>query len=202
MMPVLTLTVHLLAADPAGYVQPSLLVEAEALAKKDAEAFRVLDVRSLGQYEAGHIPGAVSAPLSKWSKAVTAGTAGAAFWKIELAAVGVAAKQPVVVYAEDVRDACRAWWILKLAGVPDVRVLNGGWAAFQAMGGRVQKDPVTATAKPFDWLTDRRPGCGQGRCFANAEGKEGHDHRHAVRRRIQGWSHSGRGAAGVVGTGR
>jgi thiosulfate/3-mercaptopyruvate sulfurtransferase len=150
-MPVLTVAVHILAADPAGYVRPDLLVEANTLLKKGAEAFQLLDVRSLGKYEAGHVGGAVSAPLSKWSKAVTAGTATAAFWKTELAAVGVSPKRPVVVYAEDLRDACRAWWLLKLAGVPDVRVLNGGWPAYRSAGGQVQKESVTATAEPFDW---------------------------------------------------
>jgi thiosulfate/3-mercaptopyruvate sulfurtransferase len=152
MMPVVTLAVHLLAADPAGYAKPDLLVSAETLARPGAAGkFHVLDVRSLGKYETGHVPGAVSAPLSRWSKATTAGTAAADFWKAELAAVGVTPTKPVVVYADDVREACRGWWLLLFAGVPDVRVLDGGWAAFTAAGGAVQKEAVAAKAPPHDW---------------------------------------------------
>jgi thiosulfate/3-mercaptopyruvate sulfurtransferase len=152
MMPLFTLAVHLLGADPAGYPNPDLLVEPATLAKPAAaEKFHVLDLRSLARYEAGHVPGAAHAPLSKWSKAVTAGKADAAFWKAELAAVGVTPKKPVVVYADDVREACRGWWLLALAGVADVRLLNGGWPAYTAAGGPAQKEAAAAKADPHDW---------------------------------------------------
>lgn len=150
----LAAVVYLLSADPAGYARPDLLVEPAAVLKPGAaDAFRVLDVRSAGKYDAGHIPGAVSAPLTKWSKATAGKTADTAFWKAELAAVGVTPKKPVLVYADDVREACRGWWLLTFAGVPDVRLLDGGWGAYTAAGGPVQKEPVAATAAPHDWTS-------------------------------------------------
>jgi thiosulfate/3-mercaptopyruvate sulfurtransferase len=48
------------------------------------------------------------------------------------------------------------WWMLKLAGVPDVRILNGGWKAYAAAKLPEEKDIARATAAPHDWKpTDR-----------------------------------------------
>jgi thiosulfate/3-mercaptopyruvate sulfurtransferase len=137
------------AAGP-GYPNPRLLVEPEELARS-SDQFRILDVRGKANYEAGHIPGAVPAATGPWSKAVTEGTADAALWKRELAAVGVAPDRPVVVVSDDVRNAARAWWLLSLAGVPDVRLLNGGWDAYTAAKLPVSTEASTAKALPHDW---------------------------------------------------
>ena len=146
MMTTLLLAVHLAAAEP-----PQLLVEVTDPKLKKLESFLILDVRGKAKYEAGHVPFAVLAEFGPWSKAVTAGKADAAFWKPALAAVGVSPTKPTVVYSDDLRDAARVWWMLKLAGVPDVRILNGGWKAYTAAKLPEQKDVVTATAAPFDW---------------------------------------------------
>jgi len=152
MMPTMLLAVHLAVGQPAEYPRAELLVEAaDAKLTKD---FRVLDARPKAKYDEGHIPGAVHADLNPWSKVVTEGKADAAFWKRELAKVGVSPKQPVAVYADDMRDAARLWWMLKLAGVPDVRLVNGGWKAYAAAKLPVQKEAATATAEPHDWKPD------------------------------------------------
>jgi thiosulfate/3-mercaptopyruvate sulfurtransferase len=155
----LTAVVYLLSADPTGYAKPELLVEVGAVIDpRGVEKFHLLDVRSLGKYEAGHIPGAVSAPLTKWSKATAGKTADATYWKVELAAVGVTPKKPVLVYADDVREACRGWWLLAFAGVPDVRLLDGGWGAYTAAGGPGTKESIKTSAEPHDWkpLSERK----------------------------------------------
>jgi thiosulfate/3-mercaptopyruvate sulfurtransferase len=137
---------------PAEYPHPNLLVEAAALVKPaDAAKFRLLDVRGKAKYLDGHVPGAVLAEFGPWSKALTAGKADAAFWKKELAAVGVSPNKPTVIYSDDIRDEARVWWMLKYAGVADVRVLNGGWAAYLAAGGPQDKTLVEAKAEPHDW---------------------------------------------------
>ncbi|HET6575791.1 MAG TPA: rhodanese-like domain-containing protein [Fimbriiglobus sp.] len=153
MMTLSLAAVYLLPYGPAaepGYPNPKLLVEPANLAK-NADRFRVLDVRSRVNYDAGHVPGAVPAATGPWSRAVTEGKADAAFWKRALAAVGVTPDRPVVVVSDNVPAAARVWWLLSLAGVPDVRLLNGGWTAYAAAKLPVSKEATTATAPPHDW---------------------------------------------------
>lgn len=69
-----------------------------------------------------------------------------------LRALGITPKRSVVVY--DDRGgrlaASRAWWMLCWAGHPDVRVLDGGWQAWQAAGLPVTSGPATPPP-PSDW---------------------------------------------------
>lgn len=157
MLPLL-LSASLLAptADPAPakYAKPELLVEPADL--KDGK-FVVLDVRSAAKYEAGHVTGAVSAPVGPWAKAIDEGKAGAKFWSDELARLGVTPKSAVVVYSGDWREAARAWWALKLGGAPDVRILNGGYPAYTEAKLPTSTDATAPTAeKPREWKPEPR----------------------------------------------
>lgn len=151
----LPLFVALLApAADAKYAKPELLVEA---ADVSADKHLLLDARAAAKYEAGHVPGALNVPVAAWAKAIDDGKADAAFWKKTLAAIGVTGKSPVVVYSDDVKVAARGWWALKLAGVPDVRLLNGGWDAYAAAKLPVSKDVVKAKpAEPVEWKPEAR----------------------------------------------
>jgi thiosulfate/3-mercaptopyruvate sulfurtransferase len=112
----------------------------------------VLDVRwAIGggghaAYQTGHLPGAVFVDLDT----VLAGPPGSggrhplpapAELQAALRAAGVRAGRPVIVYdaggAPPTGAAARAWWILRWAGLPDVRVLDGGYPAWLAEGGPV-----------------------------------------------------------------
>ncbi|MYV54183.1 sulfurtransferase [Streptomyces sp. SID3212] len=103
----------------------------------------LLDVRwSLGgppgrpAYDAGHLPGAVYIDLDT-ELAGPAGAGGrhplpgvAAFGTV-MRRAGVSADTPVVVYdGGQGWAAARAWWLLRWTGHPDVRVLDGGLAAW------------------------------------------------------------------------
>jgi thiosulfate/3-mercaptopyruvate sulfurtransferase len=152
MMTTLLLTVHLAAAEPpATYPAPNLLVE---VTDPKLKQFHLLDVRTAEKYKAGHVPGAVRVDLTAWSKAILADKADAAFWKSELAKAGVTPKKPTVVYSDDVRDTARVWWMLKFAGVPDARVLNGGWKAYTAAKSTTETTETAVKADPHDWKPD------------------------------------------------
>ena len=91
-------------------------------------------------YEAGHLPGAVFVDLE--SELTTHGPVGgrhplpdAEVFQRAVRRIGVSATTPVVVYdGATSLAASRLWWLLTDAGHPDVRVLDGGYAAWQAAG--------------------------------------------------------------------
>jgi thiosulfate/3-mercaptopyruvate sulfurtransferase len=70
----------------------------------------------------------------------------AAAFQAAMRSHGVSAARPVVVYdASTAMAAARAWWTLRYFGHPDVRVLNGGLASWEAAG-----KPVTAVETPAE----------------------------------------------------
>ncbi|WP_232717886.1 sulfurtransferase [Gordonia metallireducens] len=129
----------------------------------------VLDVRwQLGDfdgreaYREGHIPGAVYVDLDSELAAPPSGAVGGrhplpAIEDLQAAARswGINDGVPVVVY-DDTGNlaAARAWWLLRWAGIADVRLLDGGLAAWRAEGlrtttgdgGRPRAGTVTLTS--------------------------------------------------------
>ena len=120
-------------------------------------AVRVLDVRwrldrpdGRPEYLAGHIPGAVyvdlDTELADHSRPATAGrhplpSIGA----LQTAARrwGIRRDRTVVVY-DDLNNmsSARAWWMLRDAGLADVRVLDGGLRAWRDAGYELQEGEV------------------------------------------------------------
>ena len=93
------------------------------------------------EYLRGHIPGAVYVHLDS-ELAATPGQGGrhpmpdAAAFEADMRAAGVRNGRPVVVYdARSSMAAARGWWLLRYFGHPDVRVLDGGLAAWVAADG-------------------------------------------------------------------
>lgn len=122
----------------------------------------LLDVRwQLGgpnlrpEYEAGHLPDAVYVDLD----AELAGPAGSGgrhplpdpeeFGAV-MRRAGVSAGTPVVVYDGGLGwAAARAWWLLRWTGHTDVRVLDGGLAAWTAGGGTLSTEITPAVEGDF-----------------------------------------------------
>jgi thiosulfate/3-mercaptopyruvate sulfurtransferase len=143
------LTLTAMAALAAGPTpRPELLVDPATLATAGVPAGTVLlDVREAKEYAAGHVPGAVPVDAAAWGKAFVP-PPDAADWSARLGAAGIDPAAPVIVYgAADVRNAARVWWILRYWGVRDVRLVDGGYPAWQAAGGKPSTDPATPKAR-------------------------------------------------------
>jgi thiosulfate/3-mercaptopyruvate sulfurtransferase len=56
---------------------------------------------------------------------------------------GIQQDTPVVVYDDWNRaGSARAWWVLTAAGLPHVRILDGGLAGWRSVGGRIETGEV------------------------------------------------------------
>jgi thiosulfate/3-mercaptopyruvate sulfurtransferase len=146
-----------------------LIEPAELAARLEAGEPPVLaDVRwTLGgppgrpEFEAAHLPGAQWVDLERQLSGPP-GPGGRhplpspAVFESAMRSIGVRADRPVVAYdAASSQAAARLWWLLTDAGHPEVRVLNGGLAAWQAEGR-----PTESGAAPTVPLGDfvARPG--------------------------------------------
>jgi thiosulfate/3-mercaptopyruvate sulfurtransferase len=143
----------------------SPLISAAELARVLPEV-TVLDVRyQMGGpggpdvYAGGHVPGAAYVDMDS-PLADPPGPRGrhplpgVATFEAAMRRAGVSNDRPVVVYDDwGARAAARCWWLLRFHGHADVRVLDGGWTAWQRDGrpvesGTVRTEPGSFTADP------------------------------------------------------
>lgn len=117
----------------------------------------VLDVRwrldqpdGAAAYLAGHIPGAVyvslESELTDHSRAGLGRHPLPTGQAVQAAARrwGVRQSQPVVVYDDwNHAGSARAWWVLTAAGLPGVRILDGGLSGWTAAGGALQAGAIS-----------------------------------------------------------
>jgi thiosulfate/3-mercaptopyruvate sulfurtransferase len=139
-------------------MREQVLVRAEELARELAAPERpaVLDVRwSLAEpdgrsaYRSGHVPGAVFVDLERELAAPPSPAAGRhplpAPADLEASARrwGLRRGGRVVVY-DDVggTSAARAWWLLRWAGLTQVRILDGALTAWRGAGGALETGDV------------------------------------------------------------
>ena len=109
------------------------------------------------RYDQAHLPGAVYVDLdTDLSDPQGPGTGRHPLpdperFQATMRAAGVDADRPLVTYdsPDPISAAARAWWLLRYFGHPDVRVLDGGFAAWQAAGLSVTA--VVPTPEPGDW---------------------------------------------------
>lgn len=124
------------------------LIDASSLAKAlTGDSLRVLDVSwfhaieardAAKEYGAGHIPGALFAPLDLFaepSAELPHSVPSAAHLADLCSKLGIDDSVHVVVYdTTGFRSAPRAWWVLRWAGHPSVAILDGGLPAWRAAG--------------------------------------------------------------------
>ncbi|GEP32806.1 sulfurtransferase [Nocardioides szechwanensis] len=143
--------------------------ELQSLLQAGSGSVTLLDVRyrlggpaGAGEYDAGHLPGAAYVDLDT-DLASPPGAGGRhplpdpAVFEAAMRRSGVRNDRPVVVYDDwSAHAAGRAWWLLRFHGHGDVRVLDGGLAAWVADGGEVATGHVSP--EPGDFTVSAEPG--------------------------------------------
>lgn len=136
-----------------GYANPDSLVTAQQL--KDMQDVVIVDFRD-AKLPGGYIPGAVKIKRDDIAAEVN-GVKGmiASKEQIEkvLSKAGIKNDDTVVIYDADKELwAARLWWVMKVYGHEDVRLLDGGvdaWtvAGFETESSAAEKEATTYTAK-------------------------------------------------------
>src|SRR5574341_2458061 len=147
-------------APAADYARPELIVSTDKLAGLLADSdVRILDGRGAEDYEAGHIPGAISLPSGK-TQYVERGVPGvlAPVEKLEglFGELGIRPTDTVVLYDDIVGEpAARLFWTFDVLGHAKVQVLNGGMSKWAKEGRPISKEPPSIAAAKYtarpDW---------------------------------------------------
>ncbi|MEW6401162.1 MAG: rhodanese-like domain-containing protein [Chloroflexota bacterium] len=140
----------------------SILIEADELLRKlDDENIRIYDATIADNvYLQEHIPGAAffdhqsfSDPNNPYDLMILPDAELAA----QIGRAGISNDSEVVVYACGMLPyAVRAWWVLRYAGHNNVRILNGGFAAWKEAGGQIEQQ--TRTYEPSSFKAHFTPG--------------------------------------------
>jgi 3-mercaptopyruvate sulfurtransferase SseA len=137
----------------------SLLVQPEWV-KANLDKVVLIDARAQSLYKGqqGHLPGAVNAEWTYFAN--MNGKAGdpaygalldAAATAKKIGALGIDGKKDVVVYGDggDWGNAGFVVWILRMAGVNNARILDGGFTVYRASGGKTSDKTATNKAAAF-----------------------------------------------------
>lgn len=145
-----------------------IFIEAdELLARLDDPNLRIFDafleffpadddaLSDFEKYKAGHIPGAAFFDHQEFSDSSSpyAYTILPADKLAEkLGAIGISEESEIILYSDMMPTATRAWWLLYYAGHGNMKVLNGGLAAWKEAGGAIEEgvrqyEPVTYEAQ-------------------------------------------------------
>ncbi len=142
------------------YEDKSYLVDAKYLSENlSNEDVLILDVRGDDAYAKGHIPGAVSVSWPQFANVT--GAPGDEGWGVvldaealseKLASVGVDQSKTVIVYADTKNgwgEDGRIVWMLRMAGIENSKILDGGINFWQANDYEVTKEETLAVASDF-----------------------------------------------------
>jgi thiosulfate/3-mercaptopyruvate sulfurtransferase len=140
------------------YTRETLLTTPQELQQKLANAnLCIIDVRPAEDYAKGHIPGATHFDLFGLSLIDTTDAPLRAFMSMihhVLELRGVSETKEVVFYEDNSgMRAARGVWFLEYYGHPNVKMLDGGFKAWQAAGAPITTDanpPKAATFKTVD----------------------------------------------------
>ncbi|MGV8981303.1 sulfurtransferase [Clostridium sp.] len=146
------------AKDP--YVDGSYIVDAKWLsANLKSKDVLLLDARAEKDYTKGHIPGAVNVGWQGFS--YMEGKPGDKGWGVvlsddklseKLSDIGVDKTKTIVVYADNKTgwgEDGRFVWMLRMAGIENSKMLNGGFDLWESSKFEVSKEATSPVASSF-----------------------------------------------------
>lgn len=120
----------------------------------------ILDARGEQAYNSGHIPGAIATSWQSFSD--MEGATGTIGWGIVkeadelsqgIAALGIDKNKKVVIYTDVLNgwgEDGRIFWTLKMTGLENVRILDGGYNLWKDSGIEMSKETVQVEASTFE----------------------------------------------------
>lgn len=117
---------------------------------------RIIDIRPPKDYATGHVQGAANAPYGKWRGASTNPGELPPINKLTalVQSLGLSAATHAVIISSGANDtdfgaAARVYWTLKVLGLKDLSIVNGGYKAWTAAGLPISKQAVKIAASDF-----------------------------------------------------
>ena len=146
----------LLASSFASAAQPLLTPAELASAQQATPAPVVIDIREPKLYAEGHIPGALNAPYGKWRGPATnpgeLPDVGKLTALVQSLGLTPATHAVVVSTGADTTDfgaMARVYWTLKVLGLKDLSIVNGGMKSWATDGKPVSKDTPQVAASSY-----------------------------------------------------
>lgn len=137
------------AGDPE--TEESLLVTPEWLLKNKANVV-IVDSRPESLYSGGHIPGAVNASWTYFAN-MSAPTGSMKYGTIynhvtmakRIGALGINGKKTVIAYCDAGGWGQSGWtvWIMRLCGIKNAKILDGGLSGWKKAGGQISRTKHT-----------------------------------------------------------
>lgn len=140
----------------AAHAAQPLLSPAELQPLLEQEAVRVIDIRPPADYTAGHLPGAVNAPYGSWRGPAENPGELPELSKLTalIQGLGLTPESHAVIVssganATDFGAAARVYWTLKVLGLSELSILNGGTQAWVAAQLPLAQEAVAVQASTY-----------------------------------------------------
>jgi thiosulfate/3-mercaptopyruvate sulfurtransferase len=140
----------------SAFAAQPLLTPSELQSRLSDATLRVIDIRDPKAYAAGHIPGAVNAPYAQWRGPASNPGELPALPKLTalVQSLGLTPATHAVVVssgadATDFGASARVYWTLKVLGLKELSVLNGGVKAWSAAQLAQNSEAVKVAASSF-----------------------------------------------------
>nr|WP_245587280.1 rhodanese-like domain-containing protein [Comamonas composti] len=136
--------------------QPLLSAAELARAGQQAPVLRIIDIRPPQAFAEGHVPGSLNAPYGKWrgpaSNPGELPELGELTALVQSLGLTPASHAVVVSTGADTTDfgaAARVYWTLKLLGLQELSILNGGIKAWSAQQLPLSREAASVTPSSY-----------------------------------------------------